>query len=489
MIQSDNYNLSVCFLARSVYNKYTPLMYRTIKNDFEPSLFGGFITSNSLEYTDVSKVLSDYREDIHIYEVSSYFKEHWEEFTYEKFLMYEKKYECEPLWNLIYMDRFLIYEDHDYCVKITAGYFQFFEMIFTEMCYDFYYDECISTLQSYIAYIVGKKFGVHYFTQTAPRGGMDAEYHIIITDPNQYIYGFDNNYININYTDDEMKKAEKYLSEFEEREMVPAYQLQFKEKPKYKIKYLLAPLRYLRARLNPYLNDQYFYMYKRAWIHALDMDTFYYRYKRSKKYYHKADFTKKYVYFPLHYQPENSTLMCAPKYEKQQYYIDSIAKSLPADTYLYVKEHYTLVGNRELSFYKEMRKYPNVVVISPWESSRDLILHAESVVTLTGTVGFEAMLLRKPVLCSGNVLFDMAPGVVKENDPYQKYTLFMKNWKQPDRKEILQYLCEYFRCMHEGGSNVWMEDAYEEDNIRRLVRAAYLHMMDTKKQLAKKERQ
>ena len=85
------------------------------------------------------------------------------------------------------------------------------------------------------------------------------------------------------------------------------------------------------------------------------------------------------------------------KYEKQLFFIDSWAKSLPADTVLYVKEHYAFLGNRDPHFYEELKQYPNVVIVDPWESSRKLIENAVAVTTLTGTAGWEAMLLRKPV--------------------------------------------------------------------------------------------
>ena len=60
------------------------------------------------------------------------------------------------------------------------------------------------------------------------------------------------------------------------------------------------------------------------------------------------------------------------------FFIDSIVKNLPADTLLYVKEHYAFLGSRHLNFYKEINKnYPNVVLIDPFISSRDLILESE----------------------------------------------------------------------------------------------------------------
>lgn len=220
-------------------------------------------------------------------------------------------------------------------------------------------------------------------------------------------------------------------------------------------------------------------MYYQNYKHVLDEEIFYFRYKKSKKFYNKADKTKKYVYFPLHYQPESSTLVCASKYEKQLFFIDSWAKSLPSDTVLYVKEHYTLLGNRELSFYKEIQKYPNVILIDPLEDSRQLILGAVAVTTLTGTAGFEAMLLGKPVIICGNVFYENAPGVIKIDDIFQQYLPIMQNWKKPQRSDIIKYLCEYFRCLQNGCSNCWTEMCYTETNIKLLVKAIYMYMQNT----------
>ena len=45
----------------------------------------------------------------------------------------------------------------------------------------------------------------------------------------------------------------------------------------------------------------------------------------------------------------------AEKYEKQMVAIDHIAKSLPYGKLLYVKEHYAILGHREINFYKELK--------------------------------------------------------------------------------------------------------------------------------------
>lgn len=459
-------SVKICFNARPSHDKFVSLIYLDMRDRICPDIYAGFLTSNAKETRYMKKALKD--SDVQVYEVSDYFKKNWEKFTYERFVLFESKYDCKPLWEIIYTDRFLVKRSYDYCVRITTGYFCFFESIFKDGRYDFYYDEAIATLQSYIAYVVGKKYGVYYFSQTISRGGLDLEYHYIQDDPFQSNILFDNDYLQKKYDKDAIQRADAYLKEFEQHEMQPAYMKNNGKKPRINAEVLLSPLRYLKVRTNPYCNDPYFYMYYQIYKHAFDPLIFYVRYQYGKKYYHRADYAKKYVYYPLHYEPEASTLVCAQKYEKQLYFIDSWAKSLPADTVLYAKEHYTYLGNRPLSFYKSLEKYPNVVLIDPWESSRNLILHAQAVTTLTGSAGFEAMLLRKPVILGGNIFFENAPGVVKVDDIYGRYISIMEKWQQPDRKEIIQYLCAYFRSLKEGCSNQEEKIALTKENIHKI---------------------
>lgn len=467
-------SFKICFDARPTLDKFVSRIYVYIKENIDFEITAGFITSNAKESKFLLNDIKD--SNIKVHEVSSYFKKHWNEFTIEKLVKYEEKYKCKPLWKFIYTDRFLINRDYNYCIKITTGYFSFFENIFSNKKYDFYYDEAIATLQSYVAYIVGKKHGVQYFSQMVARGGLDGSYHYILNDPIQSNILLDKEYKYSDYTEEEKNQAEKFLTHFEKHNVIPEYQKDFLKKPTINLKILLSPLRYLKVRINPYCNDPYFYMYYQLYKSTLNPIIYYIRYLYSRKYYKKADYSKKYIYFPLHYEPEASTLVCASKYEKQIFFIDSWAKSLPADTVMYVKEHYTLLGNRPLKFYKELKKYPNVILIDPWENSKKLILHAKAITTLTGTAGFEAMLLRKPVILGGDIFFDSAPGVIKVDDIYGRYMDIISNWKEPSRNEIIQYICAYFRSLRKGCANQEMESSLEEENIKEISISIYEQM-------------
>lgn len=110
---------------------------------------------------------------------------------------------------------------------------------------------------------------------------------------------------------------------------------------------------------------------------------------------------KNYIYFALHVDPEASTLISAPYYANQTAVIEALSKSVPLSSTILVKEHPIMIGKRPRGFYKKLSRMPNVVLINHTESSYQLIQNASLVATITGTVGWEAMVLQKPLLLLG----------------------------------------------------------------------------------------
>lgn len=130
----------------------------------------------------------------------------------------------------------------------------------------------------------------------------------------------------------------------------------------------------------------------------------------NKKYSGIDDGNKFFVY-PLHFHPEASTLVLATYFADQLNTIKNIAFSLPFPYKLYVKEHPIAIGTRTSSFYKEIKKLPNVVLIDSKENNKELINKSAGVITLTSTVGMEAAILGKPVYVLGDVFYDYHPFV------------------------------------------------------------------------------
>lgn len=473
------YNIG--FMARKSFLEFSVGMFKQYKKEFDKDSKGVFIVMDDSEVAKAKAILPE-SDDITIIPIAPFMNEHWDEFTLDKLCYYEKKYDCAPIWRYIYTDRFLIYRDYDYVVHTAAGLFAFWEYVFTNYDIDFYYDECIATLLTYVAYLVGKKTNTEYYSLLLMRSvGMDLTHHYVLNDPFQMMYNMPEDYLTRDYSPQELKRADDYLKGFEEKHSKPSF-MKFSGKiPKIKARFFILPLFYIRQRFfNPNTTDKGNYIYYKAYERTCEEIKFYFRYKKSRKYYHKADLTKKFVYYPLHLQPEASTIVCAQKYEKQLYFLDNLAKSVPADTLIYAKEHYSFLGCRPESFYKALAEYPNIVIIDPWEDSFALIEKCQAVATLTGTAGQEAMMLRRPVIMGGDILYKNAPGIMKVDDIFDNYLDTMAKWKQPAREDVVKYLAAYMSCAREGNTYILSQDRLTDDNCRKVASSMYDYFSERK---------
>lgn len=117
--------------------------------------------------------------------------------------------------------------------------------------------------------------------------------------------------------------------------------------------------------------------------------------------------------FYLHFQPEATTSAQAPYFINQNSLCEALSISLPSDVALYVKEHKISLGDRGPAYFRDLLLYPNVRLISPFVFGVELARQARFVATLTGTVGFEAIALNKPLLIFGDTFYDICPWIHK----------------------------------------------------------------------------
>lgn len=139
--------------------------------------------------------------------------------------------------------------------------------------------------------------------------------------------------------------------------------------------------------------------------------------KKMIKYYNSLcvefDESKKYVYYPLHMEPEAST-MARTVFSNQLVIIKTISQSLPEGWILYVKEHphqFTKLNNfsryfyftslekfKTKRYYNEIAKLNNVKLLNLSVNSKNIIDKSELVATINGTVIIEAIKVNKPVM-------------------------------------------------------------------------------------------
>ncbi|MEK7623228.1 MAG: hypothetical protein AAB408_00975, partial [Patescibacteria group bacterium] len=132
-----------------------------------------------------------------------------------------------------------------------------------------------------------------------------------------------------------------------------------------------------------------------------------------KDFYTAPRWDEDFAFFPLHFEPETSLLNIAPFYSDQVMVIGLIARSLPAHFKLYVKEHPAMVNKRSRKYYETLLKIPNVILLDPAIKSFTVIEHTKLILTITGTVGWEGILLGKPVISFGNTFYNEFPAVAR----------------------------------------------------------------------------
>jgi hypothetical protein len=125
------------------------------------------------------------------------------------------------------------------------------------------------------------------------------------------------------------------------------------------------------------------------------------------------------VFFPLHYQPELTTMPLGGVFVNQIKAIKLLSDALPEQGEIYVKEHpavfaMTTKGNanfRPRNYYDWLLKIPHVSLIKPEVPSAYLQERAHVTAVVTGTAGLEAMLRGHAVLIFGNAAYRNGPGV------------------------------------------------------------------------------
>jgi hypothetical protein len=119
----------------------------------------------------------------------------------------------------------------------------------------------------------------------------------------------------------------------------------------------------------------------------------------------KIDKARSFVYFPLHADPERALLQSAPYYTDQIEVVKNVAKSLPINYELLVKDHplMKLSGWRSLSNYKRILELPNVKLVNPSLSRDELMKNCSLVITIGGTSAVEAAFYGKPSLIFADV--------------------------------------------------------------------------------------
>lgn len=160
-----------------------------------------------------------------------------------------------------------------------------------------------------------------------------------------------------------------------------------------------------------------------------------------------------FLLYPLHFHPEASTSILAGTWLDEYEVIRNIAFNLPEGYRLYVKDHPSAWAYPTLDFYRRLRALPNVRLLPPESPTKKLIRSSKAVITLTSTVGYEALLLKRRVFLYGTVFYSFHRGVSRIENPARLFEAFSEEMARPvdwDDAYNEDFVCAYHAATYPG---------------------------------------
>ena len=189
----------------------------------------------------------------------------------------------------------------------------------------------------------------------------------------------------------------------------------------------------------------------------------------------------KFIYFPLHYQPEKTTSPEGGVFVDQFLAINLLSKLSQGKSKIYVKEHISqfsqkLKGEqgRQEGFYRELSILENVVLIDVSVNSFLLMDKSIAVSTITGTAGFESVVRGKPSIIFGYPWYRGCSGVFfveNEETLHNALDQIFNNYKV-DAERVRCFLHTIFDISEEiylGPSELKLLSGKEHDNKKSII--------------------
>ena len=204
--------------------------------------------------------------------------------------------------------------------------------------------------------------------------------------------------------------AEAYVEELQAADYRPFYVKNLSGR--WALKPLLAAIaRYLewqwRIRLAPgFRYEDYREEYGKRL--AIAMRAPFHRYDRLEDIRQSAEI----IFYPLHQEPEATLNYMSEFYADQVATIENILRCLQPHQVLVVKEHPVDKGSLIRSKFMNLRRRSSALYFLPAEvHGRQVLARTSRVVTLTSTVGWEAVATGRIVYVLGQIFYDHFPGV------------------------------------------------------------------------------
>ncbi|WP_412478019.1 hypothetical protein [Azonexus sp. IMCC34839] len=124
----------------------------------------------------------------------------------------------------------------------------------------------------------------------------------------------------------------------------------------------------------------------------------------------------RFMYYPMHVPGDMALTIRSPEYLDQLALIDYLARVVPHNCKLAIKEHPAMIGAIDANAIRKLlRRHDNIALIPPSENNYEIMQKCEGVISVNSKSGAEAVLLGKPVLVLGDAFYRNAPLVTPIN--------------------------------------------------------------------------
>jgi hypothetical protein len=387
----------------------------------------------------------------------------------------EEAYGDPHIYPMIAGDRVLREYDHLDALRVLEASLRLAESMFDAFRPDAVISDGVACVMSYAQYVVARAREIPFLTIAPAR--VNGRFYIIRNHMDRY-ERVDELFVQYQVQglgEQNRARAEAFIQNFRESATKPDYFVKFATVPSVDRESLrilgdLVHRRYFLDR-NSYLLASPFAAIRNRLIRIVKARVL------DRPHFENPVLGEKFVFFPLHFQPELSTLIVAPYTVNQIAVIENLAKTLPIDHILYVKEHKASLGRRPLGYYNAIRSIPNVRLISPYVDSHDLIKRSSAVCVISSTVGWEAILYEKPVITLGEVCYNAFDLVkrVQAMDDAPAAIRWAIDEHRPDHDLLVKYVAALMNGTYEGDvyhhPGATTSPSLEPENIARIAAA------------------
>lgn len=375
----------------------------------------------------------------------------------------ENQFGNPTLWPAIIADRSYDSCSHYRQRQVAQGWFNFYLELFDDFQPDIFITTEVDSAYSYIPFqIVEQMYGIGI--QFRPTRIYDR-YTVVQNkyDDFESVYAtfekLQNDDKNIKNITNSRKSAIDYVRKFRKNNLSPDYTSERKSGKSYIRSVITLIKNIYKYHFYEVSSSAFNLSPKQRVIRNLKQ---FYRSLRTNysDIFELPDYDNKFVYFPLHMQPEATTKILAPMYRHQQDLLRKLSMSIPLNYKIYVKEHPTMIGKRSISYYKNIDDISNVTLISPDVHSHELITESELVITITGTAGLESALYKHPTVVFGRPHYRVLSSVNQVEDGTNLPELLNEsiNKFNHNEKEIIDYITAIFEHSYSSPRKLYGEN-------------------------------